>query len=404
MTEGLLAGSTPGPVARAARRGSPRRFAVLGTRGYPSTYGGFETFVRRLAPYLVAQGADVTVYGRDATSPGHRVMADGVHVVNTRGYDTRTASTLSHGRSSVQHASYEGYDAALVLNCAMGFWLPELRAAGIPTLLNVDGIEWERGKWSTVGKRVFRRGAAMSARYADRLVADSVGIKDYWSRTFGVDPTFIPYGADVLGQVGHDRLDPLGLTPGGYVLVVARLAPENNVELLLAAVQRAAHRHPVVVVGSAPPGDPFEAKLHEAGRGADVRWLGHVADQRLLEQLWQHCGVYVHGHSVGGTNPGLLQALGAGSPTIVLDTVFNREVVGAACPTYAHDPDDLARRIDQVMGDEMTRAQLRRAGREIVRARYSWDDVCRDYLVELEALAVLRKNHHRWSPAEVSSR
>ncbi|GLZ51781.1 DUF1972 domain-containing protein [Actinomycetospora sp. NBRC 106378] len=393
----------PAQAGRRGGRGARRRFAILGSRGYPSTYGGFETFVRRFAPYLVAQGHDVTVYGRDAARADVPEMIDGVRVVHTRGVESRSASTLSFGRSSARHAARTGYDAALVLNCAMGYWLPTLRAAGIPTLLNTDGIEWERDKWSALGKRVFRTGAQLSARWADRLVADSAAIKTYWQQHFDVDPVFIPYGADVLPDLPHDRLDDFRLTPGSYVLVVARLVPENSVDLTLAALRRTRTRHTVVVVGSAVPGDPIEAQLRELGHGLDVRWLGHVADQGLLEQLWQHCGVYVHGHSVGGTNPGLLQALGAGSPTLALDTPFNREVLADAAPTYRRDPAELAEHIDRVLGDPARRAELSARGRDVVRRRYHWDDVCEDYLAELDALARVRSARTVRSPAWAAS-
>jgi len=148
-------------------------FAVLGSRGYPSTYGGFETFVRRFAPYLAEQGDRVTVYCRGGRA-GERVQ-DGVRCVTTRGLDRTTMSTLSYGLTSARHGRDQDYDAALVLNIANGFFLPTLRRAGVPTAVNVDGIEWQRDKWGRVGKGVFRRGAVLTARHATEIVVDSRG-------------------------------------------------------------------------------------------------------------------------------------------------------------------------------------------------------------------------------------
>ncbi|MEJ2887968.1 DUF1972 domain-containing protein [Actinomycetospora aeridis] len=385
----------------ATRGDAPRRrYAIIGSRGYPSTYGGFETFVRRFAPYLAERGVDVTVYGRDDSRPEPFVTPDGVRVVNTRGKDTKCASTLSYGLTACTHAARERYDAALVLNCANGYWLPLLRSAGVPTAVNVDGLEWERDKWSSLGKKVFRQGAVVTSKYADRLISDARGIADYWQEHFDSDSTVIPYGGDVLGPIPDTKVREQGLEPGRYILVVARLVPENNVELLLDAVQKLGGRYRTVVVGSAVGDAPIETRLREMQRTDNVLWLGHVSDQDLLQQLWQHCGVYVHGHSVGGTNPALLQALGAGSPTVAFDTVFNREVVREACPTYGKDADELAALLVRVMNDDLFRHRLSAAGQEIIRQRYTWEQVCADYLQVLDDLAGI---HSRSSSRAIRS-
>lgn len=375
----------------------PRRYAIIGSRGYPSTYGGFETFVRRLAPYLAKQGVDVTVYGRDDSRPEPFVTDERIRVVNTRGHESKCASTLSYGLTACRHAARERYDAALVLNCANGYWLPLLRSAGVPTAVNVDGLEWERDKWSALGKKVFRNSAVVTSKYADRLISDAQGIADYWQQHFDSSSTVIPYGGDILDTLPTTKVREQGLEPGRYILVVARLVPENNVDLLLDAVEKLNGRYRTVVVGSAVGDAPIEQRLREMQRISNVLWLGHVSDQELLQQLWQHCGVYVHGHSVGGTNPALLQALGAGAPTIAFDTVFNREVVREACPTYKKDADELGRLLAEVMEDDTRRRRLSAVGQEIIRQRYTWDQVNEDYLQVLDELAGM----HTWSGSRV---
>ncbi|WP_445148154.1 DUF1972 domain-containing protein [Baekduia sp. Peel2402] len=365
-----------------------RKLCILGSRGFPSTYGGYETLVRYLARYMVHEGHDVTVYCRTRDEGRRSWITEDVQCIATPGRDTKSLSTLSYGLTSTVDAVFRRFDAVLVLNIANGFWLPLLRAARTPFAINTDGIEWERGKWSPLGRATFRAGAQMTARTAPALICDSVAIGDVWQREFGRSSVFIPYGAPVHQDVPTDRLEMLRLDPASYLLVVARLVPENNVELTLDAVEKLGASGPrPVVVGSANFDSEIEHRLKAMEEAGTVMWLGHVDDQELLRQLWAHAGVYVHGHSVGGTNPALLQALGAGAPTLALDTVYNREVLPIDAQRYPHDVDALAERITAVMASQPLRAEMRAAGQEIVRERYAWDDVCRRYTDLLLSLA-----------------
>lgn len=395
------------PVMRAPSTLSPRAvdesaervpsglsFAIIGSRGFPSTYGGYETLVRYLARYMVADGHHVTVYCRDKND-GRRVWTDeGVRCIATRGKDTKQLSTLSFGATSSFDASLRRFDAALVLNIANGYWMPALRAARVPFAVNTDGLEWRRAKWSKLGKAVFRIGAEFSARFAPELICDSQALGDVWEEEFGRKSVFIPYGGEIRDRMGDTRIRDLGLETRGYVLSVARLAPENNVELTLDALERLGDAAPrAVVVGSANFDNPITGRLERLQEQGRLLWLGHVADQDLLGELWQNAALYIHGHSVGGTNPALLQALGAGSPTIALDTVFNREVLPFDAHLYRPDANDLADRIRTVCADPVLQRDLVSTGLEAVTGRYSWDDVCRRYtdlLVRLASQRALR--------------
>jgi glycosyltransferase involved in cell wall biosynthesis len=361
------------------RTTAPHRIAILGSRGFPSTYGGYETLVRYLARSWVDRGLDVTVYCREKQGRRSEWSEEGVTCRWTPGRESKSLSTLSYGLSAHLDASRRGFDAALVLNVANGFFLPTLRAAGIATAVNTDGIEWERGKWGATAKRVFKAGARATASYADVLIADSRAIADIWLETFGVRSTFVPYGAPVLEGVDCDRVRAQGLEPGGYALVVARVIPENNLELILDGLELLSPRVPAVIVGSANYDEPVERRLRELDERGAVRWLGHVSDQALLTQLWANCGIYLHGHSVGGTNPALLQALGAGAPTLALETKFNREVIAREDQLFPADPAALAPMISAVLGDDARRAELARHGQARVAAHYDWDYVSERY-------------------------
>ena len=357
--------------------------AIIGSRGYLSTYGGFETFVRHLAPHLRDAGAAVTVYGH-APHGRQEVLHDGIRRVETLGINTKATATLTHGMTAVFDACRRNFDVVLLLNIANGFYIPLLQAAGIPVAVNVDGLEWERGKWGYFPRQVFRAGARITARRADVVIADSRAISDVWRDTFQRDCVFLPYGGDVVADVPLEPVREVGLKPG-YILLVARLVPENNIDLFLDAVELMHHKPPVVVVGSANYKSPIVDRLTKLSN--TVRWLGHIADQALLASLWAHCGVYFHGHSVGGTNPALLQAMGLGAPVIAVDSPYSREVLSNAEALVEARPESVATRLGEVLESDVVRNELRRRGTSRVRSAYRWSDVCNGYWEVLRDLS-----------------
>jgi glycosyltransferase involved in cell wall biosynthesis len=363
-------------------------FAILGSRGFPSTYSGYETLVRHLAPALSEAGHSVTVYSREPIGKGRTWEHDGIRCVATPGIPGKAFSTPTFGLTSSVDAMFRNFDAILVVNIANGFWLPLLRLARTPTAVNTDGIEWERGKWNRTAQRIFRRGADLCARHASELICDSHGIGAIWQELFDRDSTFIPYGAPVLDDAGRDRLADVGLSDRRYLLSVARLVPENNVDLTLDAIDLLADRDlATVIVGSSVGDSPISDRLRRLTDEARVVWLGHVSNQQLLDQLWANCTVYVHGHSVGGTNPSLLQAMGAGAPTLALNTRFNAEVIGHPQQLYRSEAMDLAARLEWLLDSESIRADIAARQRARIAADYSWDKVCESYREVLEGLA-----------------
>lgn len=317
-------------------------------------------------------------------------MADTVRCVWTPGLDSKAASTLSFGLTSHLDAAIRGFDVALVLNVANGYFIPLLHARGIPVLINTDGLEWTRGKWGSFARQVFYNGAKLSSHSADLLVSDSDHLTGVWEAEFGTRPKFIPYGAEVVQATDGSKVREAGLESGSYALVVARLAPENNVELTLDALDLAPEL-PAVVVGSANYRSPLEARLqrmHDAGR---IKWLGHVSDQELLTQLWSSAGAYVHGHSVGGTNPALLQALGAGAPTLALDTPFNAEVLRNPEQMYPQDPHVLRDKLQNLLSDPKLRSTWAERGRSIVGDRYQWQRIYDEYETALHGVIAARR-------------
>lgn len=364
----------------------PRRtVVVIGTRGYPSYYGGFETAVRRIAPALADGGWDVVVYGRPgATRPECSARDHRVRTVETRGIESKSLSTLTYGLTAVLHALREKPDVALVMNVANGFWLPLLRLRGIPTLVNVDGIEWDRAKWNPAAKAVFRAGARMTARWATQILVDARAIGDRWRREFGREGLFAPYGGD---DTPAQPVEP-GLTPRGYALFVARFVPENTVAEFLEAAATIAEHHDVVIVGSSGYGGELDdAAAALAERNPRVHWLGHLSDDRRLHALWQHAGAYFHGHSVGGTNPALVQAMMLGAPTVARDTVYNREVLGDAARYVTPDAATIASTVLALLADPRLQSDLAADARRRAESEYTWPIVCGRYVDALGDLA-----------------
>lgn len=353
------------------------RIAMVGTRGVPAAYGGFETCVEEVGRRLADHGHEVVVYCRNPVGArGARPDAHlGMQLVHLPAARKRSLETLSHTTVSVAHLVAHRTDAAFVFNAANAPLLPVLRAARIPVATHVDGLEWKRTKWSGPGKRYYRAAEALAVRWSDALIADARGIADYYTEEFGAATELITYGAPVIDPP-HDRLAGLGLRPGGYHLVVARFEPENHVAEIVEGYVRSTASQPLVVVGQAPYSDEYTARVHASGDGR-VRFLGGVWDQDLLDVLYRHAATYLHGHSVGGTNPSLLRALGAGAAVGAFDISFNREVLGDA-GTYFRDAADVRGLVeDAEQHPEQARGRGEQARERA--AGYDWDAVAAAY-------------------------
>ncbi len=354
----------------------PLHVALVGTRGVPARYGGFETAAEEVGRRLVERGLRVTVYCRSARDELRDDRFLGMELVHLPALRRRSLETLSHTGLSVGHLLAHRADAAILFNAANSLWLPGLRAARIPVATHVDGLEWKRAKWGPSGQRYYRTAEQLAVRWSDALIADAVGIQDYYRAEFGVATELISYGAPRLVDLPATRLSELGLEPQGYHLVVARFEPENHVDLVVEGYVRSGARLPLVVVGSAPYADAYTARVHALADDR-VRLLGGVWDGELLDTLYAHARTYLHGHSVGGTNPSLLRAIGAGTATVAYDVGFNREVLREDGRYFA-SPADVATQVEAAEADADD--CLRRGTALAVRALdYDWDVVADRY-------------------------
>ena len=357
------------------------RIGMVGTRGVPARYGGFETAVEEIGQRLVDRGHEVTVFCRPDPGPAERLSTYlGMRLVHVPMVRSKSLETLTHTFSSAVYAlAHRPLEVAFVFNAANAPLLPLLRRRGVRVAVHVDGIEWRRAKWGGGGRRYYRAAESLSVRWADALIADAGGIAQYYRDEFDASSEVISYGAPIINHSDSDRLAELGIEAERFHLVVARFEPENNVDLIVRGYRSSSATLPLVVVGAAPYADEYTATVHAAaGDDARIRFLGAVWDQQTLNQLYRHASTYVHGHSVGGTNPSLLRAIGAGAAVNAFDVVFNREVLGDTGRFFT-DATTLARSLEEAESHPVRTRERGEAARTIAIERYRWDDVASAY-------------------------
>jgi glycosyltransferase involved in cell wall biosynthesis len=356
---------------------SRKRIALIGSRGVPARYGGFETLMAELGPRLVERGYEVTIYCRSHLAEKGMEEYQGTSLVTLPTIPTKYFDTPVHTLLSCLHAMGR-YDAALVVNGANAIFVPILRIWGIRVALNVDGIEKKRAKWGFLGRWVYALSERLSVVVPNVLVTDAKVIHDYYLDTYSVDSTTIAYGVAPGPVAPGATLERLGLAPGRYLLYVSRFEPENNPHRVVEAYRDVAGDLPLVMVGWAPYADRFIASFKNS---ADDRVLfpGPVYGEDYLELL-SNALCYIQATEVGGTHPALVEAMGFGNCILSNDTPENREVVGDAGLYFsASEPGTLTEAMTTVIGDEARARMLGEAARTRALERYSWDGVAEAY-------------------------
>jgi len=363
------------------------RLAILGTRGIPGGYGGFETFAEEFGARLAADGHDVVVYCRHRER-GSPDSYRGVRLVHLPAIRHKALETLSHTLLSALHASLRRYDIVYVCNSANApiCYIPWLRRQKV--ILNVDGLEWQRQKWGRLAKRYYRWAARLAARMPIEIVTDASVIQRYYRERFGRVTRCIGYGTATFPR-GHlaDRLSALDLRPDGFVLYVSRLEPENNALLVVEAYRLVETDLPLVIVGDAPYAADYIARVRAAA-DARVRFLGYRFGDDY-HALQANARVYVQATEVGGTHPALVEAMGHRNAILAHDVPEHHEVLAEAGRYFARqDPEDLARQLQLMLGNERLVDRLRAAAAARVQEHYTWDSVTdeyREYFAELIA-------------------
>jgi glycosyltransferase involved in cell wall biosynthesis len=349
------------------------RIAILGTRGIPARYGGFETFAEELGKRLAARGHGVSVYCRERHT-GESYL--GVRLVYLPTIRHKYFDTLAHTAISTLHAVTQKYDVILCCNAANAIfcWLP--RVFGTPVALNVDGLERKRKKWNRLAKGWYRLSEWLSTICPTHAVSDAAAIRTYYKERYGCETTFISYGAE-MGKLKSDRvLKELHLEAERYFLYVSRWEPENNALLVREAFERVETEFRLALIGDAPYAPEYIARVRDT-RDGRIEMPGYVFGEGYKE-LGSHCFAYVHATEVGGTHPALIEAMGRGALVLYLDTVENREVAGGCGLAFT------AGTLAEVMREALVlapeeRKRLQAAAVARVQDRYSWDAITREY-------------------------
>ena len=364
------------------------RIALMGTRGIPARYGGFETFAEQLSTRLVARGHEVTVYSRCRFLERYGALED------YRGVKRRQVPTIFHkyletplsGLTTFIDALFQKYDGILLCNAANAPFAPILKLKGTPLLINVDGIERDRAKWNKLGKAWYLLGERASVLLATRLVSDADVIADYYKETYGCESEVIPYGVHPIARPAGETLAKFGLRPKGYILYVSRLEPENNALGVIEAYNKLSTEMPLVIVGDAPYANEYKERLRAAATKSVV-FTGFQFGE-AYEEFQSNCYCYVQATEVGGTHPALVESMSYGNCVIANGTPENLEVIGDAALSYPkNDFTRLSELLANVLSDSALALRYGDKARQRALANYSWDAVVSRYETLLASLA-----------------
>jgi glycosyltransferase involved in cell wall biosynthesis len=355
------------------------RIALIGSRGIPACYGGYETLMEELATRLTADGHEVTVYCRSHYTPKSMRSYRGVELVVLPTLRTKHLDTPVHTLLSCLHAAQRPYHAALVVNGANAPFVPLLRSAEIRVALHVDGIERRRAKWGAFGRLVYAFSEWLSTWVADVLVTDAEVVRRYYADRWQADSTVITYGVEPRPEPPGQEIERLALEPRHYFLYVSRFEPENNPHRVAAEYRQVPGDIPLVMVGGAPYADAF---VQSFVRDADPRivFAGPVYG-RGYRELLSHSLAYIQATEVGGTHPALVEAMGYGNPSVVNETPENREVAGDSAVYFeARRPGSLAAVLERVVSaPSKFHAEWGPRAVQRIAARYRWETVVADY-------------------------
>ncbi len=372
----------------------PLKIAIIGSRGYPIVYSGYETFVKEVSERLVAQNIDVRVYCQKHLFSARPKNVNGVELVYMPTVQTKSLNQLVHSFFCMIHACCSKTDVILVVNAANGpFGLISLLAQK-KTLINVDGLEWLRPKWKGLGATYFKFAAKLATLFYNTIITDAEAMRQVYLQTFNANSTVIAYGANIRHSKNPNLINQFGLTPNEYFLIVGRLIPDNNSDLILEGFKKANSNKKLVIVGDVPYQDAYAQKM-KAQASDQILFLGYITDGEVLAELYHQSYAYLHGHEYGGTNPTMLKAMAYGCAILALDTVFNREMLenGQFGWFFQKTSDSVALYLQQAEHNPQAVQTLKEKARDGITQKYNWDEVTRAYVTVFKALMYNGKSH-----------
>jgi glycosyltransferase involved in cell wall biosynthesis len=355
------------------------KIALIGTRGVPASYGGFETCAEELGSRLVERGHEVTVYCRSHHISYSQPYYRGMRLVRLRTIPNKYLDTIVHTTLSSFHALSQGYDVVLMFiagNSPVSF-VPRL--AGQRVVLNVDGLDWKRRKWPPLAKKYIQFAEWLATKMPDAVVTDSRRVQSYYRERWNAMTTYIAYGADVSSLPPGAHLERYHLEPRNYILFVGRLVPENCAHHLVSAFKHIDTGMKCVIVGDAPYAADYIHELR-ASAGPNVIFTGYLFGEGYRE-LSSHAYAFVETSEVGGTHPALIEAMAFGNVVVVNDTRENIETIGEAGRVYRGEigGEDLARVLSELINNSALAEEYRCKARERVKKHFTWDAITDQY-------------------------
>lgn len=356
------------------------KVAIIGTRGYPYVYGGFETFVKELGERLAKRDVEVHVYCQANLFKEKPAIVNGIKLHYIPTVETKSLNQIVHSFLSIIHATFSSCDIIFVVNLAAGpmGWIPKI--TGKKTMINVDGLEWLRPKWKGLGAAYFRFAARLATKLYDLIITDADAMREVYLKEFKQDSLVIAYGAPPFKKADPSLLNRFNIIPDEYYLIVGRLIPDNNADLIIKAYLDSASEKKLVVVGDVPYRDKYAEDLKKYA-GEKVHFIGYVRDSDELMALYQNCFCYIHGHKYGGTNPAMLKAMSNNCAILALNTSFNREMLtnGKFGLLFEEATGSIQENMKNLEKDELLTKQLRSAVSSGLTDKYNWDCVTAAY-------------------------
>jgi glycosyltransferase involved in cell wall biosynthesis len=354
------------------------KIAIMGFRGIPACYGGFETFIEELAPLLVKKGHNVTVYGRSNIIDYKEKYYKGVRIVLLPTISHKYLDTVFHTFLCVLHSLFRRYDIVFILNAANSIFSILPRLTGKKVAVNVDGIERKRKKWGKIGKFWYSLGEIFSVKFPNVTVSDASVIQEYYRKKYNKDTIMIPYGAHTEKIATKDILKKLGIEENEYFLYVSRLEPENNAHIVIEAFENVSSKKKLIIVGGAPYADKYIDRLKKT-EDPRIIFTGFVFGKGYQE-LQSNAFCYVHATEVGGTHPALIEAMGFGNCTLVNGTPENIEVLEGTGLIYKkNDVHDLTEKMQSLVDSPHLIEKFGEKAKKRIEENFCWDAVADQY-------------------------
>ncbi|WP_373493148.1 glycosyltransferase [Aquiflexum sp.] len=366
---------------------APLKVAILGSRGYPYVYSGYETLVKELGERLQKRGVEVRVYCHRSLFENKPAAVNGIKLIYMPAIEQKSLAQLTHSFFSMIHACFSDVDVIFMVNSGNGLFGIISRIFRKPTAINVDGLEWLRPKWKGLGAKYFLFASKMATKFYDRIINDSDEMQKVYIELFNAKSTVIAYGANPSYKSDPSKIEKWGLEKEGYYLIVGRMIPDNNADLILEGFIQSDSTRKLVIVGDVPFQDEYAIKLKNM-KDDRLLFTGYITDPEELKALYHNCFAYFHGHEYGGTNPTLLKAMAYGCAILALDTRFSRETLqdGKYGWFFGKDAASVAKLIAKAEESPKEMQILRETAREGLTDKYNWDRVTDRYLEVFEDL------------------